>query len=83
MKKQLYKKITKWKKKPKYDGLIGGLIFCICATVTLGLLFIKDNGNVPLTVIFTLMFVFGARLMIKSSGEDQRIYYLKVNQKRK
>ncbi len=79
--KYLYKKIKEWKKKPSYDGLISGFIFCIAAAMTISFLSMDDGGNVFLTVIFTLMFVFGVKLMIKSSGEDQRTYYIKISRK--
>ncbi len=79
--KYLYKKVVMWEKKPKCDGLIGGFIFCLFSFFMICLLFYQDKQTALLTLIFSLLLVFGVRLIFKSVGKEKKEYYMKTKLK--
>lgn len=83
MKKEIFKKVIYWEKKPKWDGIIGGIIFTGTAIWMIHYLSLIDYSTVLLTILFTLMFVYGCRSIYKSLGEGKKEIYLKVTSKKK
>ena len=81
MKKYLYRQVIRWKKNPKNDYLLGGSMFLITALLLIGLLFGENSQVALLTLIFSGMAFFGARLILKGCGEGKRIYYEKTKLK--
>ena len=79
--KYLFKKIVMWEKKPKYDGLMGGFAFLLFSIFMLCILFCQDKQTAFLTLIFSLLLIFGIRLMLKSAGKGKERYYLKTKLK--
>lgn len=77
-----YEKITEWKKKPKYDGIIGGIVLVSAAMFIFCLLFIKDSSTTILIIVNTSLFIFGSRLLYKSMGADGKTYYTKIKSRR-
>lgn len=80
--KELYKKVTKWKKKPKYDNLTGGMLFLIVGCGMVFFLSIQDKQVAMLSMVFTFMITFGGRLCLKGFGEGRRTYFMKTKLKK-
>ena len=75
--KQEYKKIVKYKRKPKWDDILGGSLFLITSFAIL-ILYFKKNAPVTLLIfLMTLMIVFGFKSIIKGMGQERKIYYIK------
>ena len=77
MKKQLYKKVIKWEKKENKDMVYSGIGMIFIAVVMVGCLTIVDRQVAFLTMIFTLMMVYGFKLIFKGEGKGKNIYYIK------
>ena len=78
MNRYIYRKVIRWKKKPKYDYLLGGVIFLVVGLLLIGLLFGENSQVAFLTLIFSGMIFFGARLILKGDGKGRVVYYEKT-----
>jgi len=79
--KHLYKKIKIWKKKPKYDGIFGGIIFFLVGIGMIYILALKDKQVTMITMVMTLMMVLGLKLCLKNLGEGKQTYFMKTRRK--
>ena len=73
-----WKKTIEWERKPKWDELIGGIIFCLGAIFVMGLLFYKNGAEEVVMLIVTLLLCKGVHMVIKNSGEGRKEYYAKI-----
>ena len=73
-----YKKIVEWKKKPKWDEILGGTAFCLGAIFVIALLFSEDRTTTLLVFIMTLLLVKGYGLLMKGFGERRGKHYVKT-----
>ena len=76
-----YKKIVKWKKKPRMPDLILGIIGSLIALGII-ILSISESSIAAMTFIFTIMFCYSFKLMNKNRGIGKEVYYLKLNRKK-
>lgn len=83
MKRYLYRQVVRWKKNPKNDNLFGGSMFLIVALLLIVLLFIENSQVAFLTLIFSSMAFFGARLILKGLGKGRVVYYEKTKLRRR
>lgn len=77
-KKTRYERVVTWKKKPKWDGILGGISFCICSIFIMALLFDGDKTTSLLMLVATLLLCKGVKIMTKSFGEEKSKSYIKI-----
>lgn len=70
-----YKKIVTWKKKPKIDNIIGGVLFSFFSFFLMGNL-VYECERIILAVVFTLMFCFGVKLIYNGFGRGKDVDYI-------
>ena len=80
--KEKYKKIVTWKKKAKWDKIIGGFFFCLAALLVMCLLFYENGPEQIVTLVISLLFIKGVKLILNGGGEGKEENYIKVEEKK-
>jgi len=78
MKKDYFKKIVVWKKKPTWGNFILGTLCFLFAGFLLAIYIDMKGGFIIVVFVFSLMFIYGLKLISKSDGEGRKVYYRKV-----
>ncbi len=83
MKKDIYKKVVKWKKNPTWSDILGGGAFIIIALAVYSIYLVKYFITTALTSLMILMMLFGLTLILKGKGECRKVSYIKIKSKMK